>query len=270
MSHQRARDRWVTIPAESAPTAVPHSRRSRRTVAVTPLHNPIAPRVAQPVLLPIIGANDELIPAVEERLRPVALRAKEGDRAARNGLYAAFEPKIIRIARRLSIPRAHGTDTGVWDRDDVYQEAFIVFSDLVVTWPVDIPFGRYLLANIPWRLRDAVYRGVGRRGIPPRTNAVPIEQAHWLADNSTEVDEARALIDAIAARLPELHGQILVAHVFDGRPLTHIARDLGISRRTVTRYWLQVRQHLAADVQWARPDQELAPDPFRQPAEDRR
>jgi RNA polymerase sigma factor (sigma-70 family) len=226
--------------------------------------------VVQPVLLPIIGANDELLPAVEERLHPVALRAKDGERAARNGLYAAFEPKIHRFAQRLTIPRVHGTDVGVWDRDDVLQEAFIVFAELTEAWTPTIPFGRYLLANLPWRLRDAVYRGVGRRGVPPRTNAVDVKRALRLpddslsADDSASANESRALIVRIASRLPEPCDRIFYEHIHDGKSLTQIAADLGVSRRTVTRHWSQIRQYLAANLARPRPPEQ---DPDR-PGED--
>ena len=244
MSHQRAHDRWLTIEPEHAPVALPIHRRSRRNVAVPQPRNPLSPTLSPPVLLPIIGANDELLPALEERLHSVAVRAKEGDRVARNGLYAAFEPKLIRIARRLNVPPAFGTDIGIWGREDIYQEAFIAFAELIDTWTVTIPFGRYILANIPWRLRDAVYRGVGKRGVPPHTYAVAVEDAIWLADDSVSVEVSKLLIAIIGEALPSPRGRILYAHLCDGRTLTDIARDLGVSRRTVTRHWTLIRQHL--------------------------
>jgi RNA polymerase sigma factor (sigma-70 family) len=231
------------------------TRRQRRgAISVQPLHNPLAPVPPQRVLVPIIGVNDELLPSTEDRLHPIALRAKAGDRNARNGLYAAFEQKIHRIASRLTIPTAFGTDTGVWDRHDVEQEAFIAFTDLVDVWIETIPFGRYVLANLPWRLRDAVYRGVGRRNVPPRTMAVTPDRAHWLTDDSAAAAEAKALIVTLAVNLEEPQRSILVSHICDGKSLTDIARDLEISRRTVTRHWLQIRQDLAGDLVRPVPD----------------
>lgn len=258
MSYQRADERWLIVESEHSPVAVPQ-RRIRRTVTVPPLRNPLAPTVTPPVLLPIIGANDELLPATEERLHPIAVRAKNGDRTARNALYAAFEPKLIRIARRLSIPHAFGTNIGIWDRDDVYQEAFIAFAELIDVWPITIPFGRYLLANIPWRLRDAVYRGVGKRNVPPRTQAVTVDNAEWLADASIESEWTKLLISLVGEQLPSPQGRILIEHICEGRTLTAIAHDLKISRRTITRHWTQIRQALAAEFgQQPRPDQQEA------------
>ncbi|MEJ7839625.1 MAG: sigma-70 family RNA polymerase sigma factor [Thermomicrobiales bacterium] len=254
MSYQRAEDRWLVIESEHAPTAVPRPRH-RRTVTVPALRNPLAPIVTPPVLLPIIGANDELLPALEDRLHPIAVRARNGDRIARNALYAAFEPKIVRISRRLSIPRAFGTDVGIWDRDDVYQEAFIAFAELIDSWTVTIPFGRYVLAQIPWRLRDAVYRGVGKRSVPPRTQAVAVENADWLEDGSTDAEWTKLLLSVVGDELPPPQGRILYEHICDGKTLTQIARELGISRRTITRHWTQIRRDLAEDFQEVpRPD----------------
>jgi RNA polymerase sigma factor (sigma-70 family) len=244
MSHQRADDRWLIVEPESTPTAIPPRRRSLRNIAVPPLRNPLAPTVSVPVLLPIIGANDELLPALEERLKPIAIRAKEGDRIARNALYAAFEPKIVRMSRRMSVPQASDTMVGVWDRDDVLQEAFIAFAELIETWQVSIPFGRYILANLPWRLRDAVYRGIGKRTVPPRTRAVPISYADLLPDSSLAPEQRLRLIAIVAEQLPDPLGQILYEHMGKGRSQSAIADDLGISRRTISRYWLQIRQHL--------------------------
>lgn len=248
------RDRWVAIEPEADPALTPVRARRGRTVAVATPVNPLAPVLPQPVLIPIIGENDEILPAIEERLHPIAMRAKHGDRTARNALYTAFEPKIRRIARRLTIPSATGDATGVWDRDDVYQEAFIAFAELVRGWPETIPFARYLLANIPWRLRDAVYRGIGRRNVPPRTNAVAVDQAWWIADHAAETAEVRALIVSMAETLPHPRGRILYEHIWHGKTLTAVAEELKLSRRTVTRHWAAVRQALAAD----RPDREPA------------
>lgn len=246
MSHQRANDRWLIVESDHAPVALPR-RRIRRTVSVPPLRNPLAPTVTPPVLLPIIGTNDELLPATEDRLHPIALRARNGDRVARNALYAAFEPKLTRIARRLSIPNAFGNDIGVWDRDDVYQEAFIAFAELIDVWPTTIPFGRYLLANIPWRLRDAVYRGVGKRNVPPRTQAVTVDNAEWLADASSDSEWTKLLISVLGEQLPAPQGRILIEHICEGRTLTAIALDLKISRRTITRHWTQIRRALSME-----------------------
>ncbi len=197
----------------------------------------------------VLGANDEIIPAFERSIAPLAMAAKgNGEQAehARNLLYAVFEPKIARFARRIRAPYAPPGSTAPWDADDVRQEAFLVFAALVADWPPTIPFARYFLSHYPWRLRDAVYRGLARRGLPPRTVAVALDRTHWLADGSAAAAEARAHLEAIAAALPPPRDEILRRHIGDGESLTAIARQLGLGRRTVTRHWAAILATLRA------------------------
>jgi DNA-directed RNA polymerase specialized sigma24 family protein len=55
------------------------------------------------------------------------------------------------------------------------------------------------------------------------------------------------MLDALVGSLPEPLGAVLVAHVVEGKTKTEIARALGVSRRTMVRYWQDIRAH-AADV----------------------
>jgi RNA polymerase sigma factor (sigma-70 family) len=146
------------------------------------------------------------------------------------------------------VPQLGEERTGIWDRDDVEQEAWLVFNELIEQWSPDRPFGRYILATFPWRLRDAIYRGIGRRGVPSRMALVPIGDHDWLHDGSAAADEATVLLNVLAERLPALQAEILRRHVGDGETLTEIARKLDISRRTITRQWRAVRDHLAGDT----------------------
>lgn len=211
-----------------------------------------------PALVPVVNAADDLSPTLERRLAPTVERAHLGDADACAALFIAFRPKLIRFIRRIHTPRTRPDQVGVWDRDDVEQEAWIVFDELIRNWTPDRPFGRYILATFPWRLRDAVYRGVARRGVPPRMTLVPIGDHDWLHDGSAASDEARALLNAVADRLPDIQGTILRRHIGDGDTLTVIARDLDVSRRTVTRHWRAVRDHLAHDVTSTPPTRRMA------------
>lgn len=146
------------------PTPLP-----RHLVAVSaPFRNPLAPIPPAPIrtLLPVIARHSDLTPALERLLRPVALRAKDGDWSARDALYAAFEPKLYRIARKIWVPAQSDSTVGTWDFEDVWQEAWIVFATLLDTWPPHIDVGRYLLAQFPWRLRDAVRKTLRRAVVP--------------------------------------------------------------------------------------------------------
>lgn len=184
---------------------------------------------------------------LERRLLPIAERARHGDEDARDALFIAFQPKLRRFYRRVQLPRRVPGQTGVWDADDVEQEAWIVFDQLIRTWTPARPFGRYILANFPWRLRDAVYRGIARRGMPPRMTVVPIDDG-WLRDERADDAFNDALTRALAASLPATQRTILMRHASDGITLTTIARELGISRRTVTRHWRTVRHQLMKEI----------------------
>jgi len=183
-------------------------------------------------LLPVLGTDDEMTSAFERRVQAIAKRAQDGDQAARDALYAAFEPKIRRFARNIR--------GRLWERDDVVQEAYLVFVGVVDRWPPATPFGRYFLAHFPWRLRDAVYRGIGRGIVPPRFDAVPYDAPGWqhtVADQGAPDAESRALIEALASSFESPYGDILRLHILDGFTLTETAGLLGVSRRSVTRYW---------------------------------
>ncbi len=199
-----------------------------------------------PALVPVIMPEDDLSPALERRLLPTVLRAHAGCPDARDALYLAFQPKLRRFARRIAVPWGGASMVAVWDRDDVEQEVWLVFDELIRQWTPDRPFGRYVLATFPWRLRDAVYRGVARAGVPPRMTAVPIGERDWLHDGSTASVEAHVLLDVVADQLPALQAVILRRHVGRGETLTEIARDLQVSRSTVTRHWRALRDDLAA------------------------
>jgi RNA polymerase sigma factor (sigma-70 family) len=222
-------------------------------------HRPATPaRPGPPALVPVVTADDELSAALERRLLPTIQRAHAGCADARDALYIAFRPKLERFTRRIRVPRLGERRVGLWDRDDVEQEAWLVFAEIVDQWDPGRPFGPYVVATFPWRLRDAIYRGIARRGVPPRMTTVPIGEQHWLHDGSAAANEAQVLLDALAARLPALQGAILRRHVGAGETLTEIARDLAVSRRTVTRQWRAVRDQLAESVDDTPPDRRMA------------
>lgn len=222
------------------PTRLRQRLRQRRAAGVTV--------TAPPAIVPVVNAPDDVSAAIEGRLRPTALRARAGCPVARDALYLALHPKLERFIRRVRVPHLGEGRTGIWDRDDVEQEAWLVFAELVEQWSPERPFGRYILATFPWRLRDAIYRGIGRRGVPTRMALVPIDDHAWLRDGSAAADEASVLLGVLAERLPALQAEILRRHVGDGETLTAIARDLGLGRRTVTRQWRAARDHLAGHI----------------------
>ncbi|HET7091826.1 MAG TPA: ECF-type sigma factor, partial [Thermomicrobiales bacterium] len=109
------------------------------------------------------------------------------------------------------------------------------------------PFGPHFLAVFPWRLRDA-----WRRLIAPARSTVSLAPSHELLDDpSLAADEARVLVETIAADLGEPDGAILCLRLLDGLTLDETAAGLGLSRATVCRRWARIRTTLR---------QRLAPD----------
>lgn len=239
-------------PAREIPAPARNGSRNRPLIPVAaPFRNPLAPVLPppQPTLLPLVGVNDEILPAFERTLQPIAERAQAGDRDARDALFASFQPKIMRFVRRIRVPFVPDGDRGLWEREDVAQEAYLVFLGVIESWPPALPFGRYFLANFPWRLRDAVYRGVARRGVPPRTVAVVFDAPGWtdrIADDATATTETRVLIEALASSFEPPLDDILRLHILDGLTLTDTAVRIGIGRRTVTRHWRTILIRLRA------------------------
>lgn len=193
------------------------------------------------LLLPVIGIDDVILPAFDDTLADMAIRAQLGDQEARDALYAAFLPKLTRLMSAVRPPSAPDGSEGIWSQDDVAQEAYLVFIELIEAWTGDVSFTAYVLSRFPWRLKDAVRRGIGKRSVPPRMFCVPIEQAALVTDGEDYDAAATALLDSIVELLPEPLGTILVAHVVYGKTRIEIAGELGVSRRTMVRYWNEIR-----------------------------
>ncbi len=197
--------------------------------------------------LSIIDVDDPMLAATERVLRPVAERAKVGDTSARNALFLALQPKITRFVRKFWCPFSTDGPCGEWHQGDVQNEAFLVFVGVVDRWPPSVPFGRYFLANFPWRLRDAVSRRVSRRGIPPRSTAIAIDAPTWrdtIPDVKALDAQDRALIEALASSFRHPQDVIVRCHVLKGLTLAAPAERLGVNRRTVTRHWRSILQSL--------------------------
>lgn len=217
---------------------------TRHLVVVSaPFRHPLAPvaPTSGPILLPVIARHSDLTPALERLLRPVALRAHHGDWAARDALFAAFEPKLERMARKIWTPSASETTCGTWDYDDLWQEAWIVFANLLEAWPPHIDVGRYLLANFPWRLRDVVNRSLRRGAFPPRVQVLSTPSDELADPHAHTSSEERTLLNLLADDLEPLQADIFRRHVFDHQSIAAIARDLGIGERTARRHWSLAR-----------------------------
>lgn len=208
-------------------------------------------------LLPVIGADDVILPAFDEKLGMFAIRAQQDDREARDALYFAFLPKLTRLMAHVRPPAVPPGAEGVWSRDDVEQEAYLVFLEIVDAWSGDVSFTSFLLSRFPWRLKDVFRRGIGRSAVPPRRFAVSIDTVELIADERDSLADAGAAFESVRERLPDPLADILVAHVMEGKTKSAIARELGVSRRTMVRYWQDIRAHTVAALG------EVVPEPCR-------
>lgn len=163
-----------------------------------------ASRDEKPELLaiPAIGRIDrEMVAAVNE----LARIAKAGDIAARDCLWCSLRARIDRVSWVLKPwPNSAGI-TGIWDRDDVRQESWVVFAELLQTWDGKVSFVPYLLARFSWRLRDRILRGIGKRQTQYGEIRVPEEMIDGILvaadDESPEsVALARTLLEELLHR----------------------------------------------------------------------
>lgn len=204
--------------------------------------------VIRRTLLPVIGADDIILPGFDDTLGSFAMRAQEGDTDARDALFFAYLPKLERLMGHARPPYAPNGMTGIWDRDDVEQEAWLVFVELVEAWSGDVSFTSWLLSRFPWRLKDVIRDGIGRPSIPPRRRVVDMELAEMVSTPFEEMlPETSELVDRIVAALPDELAEALIGHTVHGKTKAQVATEMGVSRRTMVRYWQEIRR-IAAEV----------------------
>ena len=176
----------------------------------------------------------DLTPDLDAYLSALATRAKT-DPAARNTLYAALHFKIIRFVRRY---RYHDRLV-ICDVDDVAQEAFLVFCDIVQSWPGEESFLGYFLSRFSWRLTravDVIERGWSASRLLPLAS---------LGESVPPLDPADLFTLAeIGAGLCPQDRAVLELHIGHDLRLTEVARVLGIHRRTVSRAWQRIAGEL--------------------------
>lgn len=205
-------------------------RFSRRQGGLLRLPNEPPAAASGAALLPVLRRGEHPSATTERLLATAARAARAGDAPSRNALYAALAEWIAADVRRFR--RRAWRASGDWDLDDVAQEAFFAFVDVVERWPDGEPFLAHFRARFPLRLTDAVRRleagGRFRQGVA----AVDL-----LHDDSAAAAEGLALLEALAARLPAPDGAILLWRVRDAEGWPTIARRLGVNRRWLLRRW---------------------------------
>ncbi len=169
--------------------------------------------------------NFELTPALDTRLNALALAARI-DPAARNALHAQLAGKIARF-----LTPWRGRRIALGDFDDLRQESFLVFADLVLDWSGEGSFARYFLGFFPWRLRHAI-EAHERRWPADRLLVVP-DQA-LLAAESVAEDTPDPLLPFWP--LADEDRRFLLLRL-RGHNVEAASRLLGWTRRTGFRRW---------------------------------
>ena len=184
-------------------------------------------------LLPLVPRLAPISPEIDRVLGKAARAAVSGDAAARDALFAAFQPRFERSIRRCQRVWAGQSRQSVVEdaieADDIAQEAYLVFVDLLQTWPGGDSVSAFLCARFPWRLHDATrtWRRPGASLALVRVSAGRAEDNHALA----------ALIDEVTADLDPSTRDMLRWRVFERLTFADIARRAGVSKRTVSRRW---------------------------------
>ncbi|MFN8591115.1 MAG: ECF-type sigma factor [Thermomicrobiales bacterium] len=219
----------------------------------------LLPPPGSPAVAPVLSPEHPVSDADAALLTGIARRARGGDITARDLLWHAFAPKLEPSIRRCGGMTWQSTwtrrDERPWELDDLRQEAWLVFADLLTTWPGEGSIVPYILAYFPWRLHSAM-----RRLGPARARIVIGARAATLAgeDGALHDAETAALLSTVIAALSSEDAELLRRRIVAGEDFTEIAHQFGVSRRTVARRWRRI-QRVARRVLMA----ELDPDERR-------
>lgn len=177
----------------------------------------------------------EVTPELDLALDILALCARH-DHAARDALYQALAFKIERFVQQYC--RRYRLPGRVTDLDDVAQEAYLVFCDLLQRWPGERSFAGYFFHLFPWRLARAANQLEWGRAAAQ--DPEPLDESLLAAP-----DDALTLVDA-GAGLPALERAVLELRVDYGMTAEETAGTLGVTARTVYRAWARTRRNLGA------------------------
>lgn len=119
----------------------------------------------------------------------LAYAAKDGSKEARNCLFLRHTELIkmltSRARRRLRGAFYRRRANIILDYEDVYQQSFVVFCELLARWEPGIePFVNYLRRKMPWRLQDYVRDAMMGRSGNIAQETLPIEAD---GDNGTQL-----------------------------------------------------------------------------------
>jgi len=188
--------------------------------------------VAQALFTESLGDFDPT-PNLDTLITTLARRAKE-DPAARNVLYRALGFKVQRFVRRY---HRRAERLVICDLEDITQEAFVVFCDLVAAWPGQESFLGYFFSRFPWRLAraiDIIERGWSAARLTPLDD---LDTARSIAP--LDPDDLFALAE-IGAGLDPRDRMVLELHIGYRLHLREVAHVLGVHPQTVYRAWARI------------------------------
>jgi RNA polymerase sigma factor (sigma-70 family) len=186
--------------------------------------------------LPASLGDFNATPELDELLGALARRARH-DPSARNALYGLLDFKIARFARRYHY-RDHPVNA--WNIDDVGQEAFLVFCEIVERWPGERSFLGYFFSRFPWRLSRRVK--MLERGWD-RLHTFPFDAVFEADLPDREAADALALTE-IAAGRNERDRTLLELRAALGMTARDTARIMQIHPRHVQRLWARLIEDL--------------------------
>ncbi len=179
--------------------------------------------------LPQVTPSGRVPASIDRTLSRIAASSERGDHTVRNQLFFAYQPRLQVMAR--SAWRRYGRQFGI-ERDDVDQEAFIVFANLLSHWSGNGSLSMYVLGSFNWRMRDAI-----QAMIPARHSEPSLSGLEELAESSFDIEQTLTLLTEIIDALPPFDRQIVWLKVARGKSNREIARSLGVSARTIRRRW---------------------------------
>lgn len=222
-----------------ARTSDPQEPRPRHLRLLEPLQ-PHQAALPLPVAVPVLRPDQAVTPNQDALLTGLARQARRGDEAALDLLRRAFapllEPVVLRCGRMTWGADWAQRDDRPWELEDLRQETWLVFTDVVKEWNGEGSFTPYVTAFFAWRLRNAMHRlGPQRRSVMVRPVRDPVAECQGLLDA-----ESADLLQAVVAALTPVDAEILRLRIGEGSGFHDIACRLALSRRTVGRRWRRI------------------------------
>jgi DNA-directed RNA polymerase specialized sigma24 family protein len=193
-----------------------------------------SPYPARNWLLPVAPPAEHVTPEIGRFFQGAAEAAVAGDLLARDALFAAFLPRFERSIRRVQRLWSEQIREAAIEPEDIAQEAYLVFVELLDCWSPDEPIAAHLSSQFYWRLNDAMR--VWRKPSPVRLAALAVIPAD---DHVLDV-ETQALVDEITANLAPEITQMVLWRISERLTFPEMARRAGVSIRTVRRRWDQL------------------------------